>query len=278
MEPAPLAPRWPHLQPKLSASVGIMTILGPDTGSACAMVQWCERASLFARALRALGWTASVVVVTAPRVELNAADCPDALAMPVDARLERAIRRCEATTAATGDKHPLRLRPIRKLQALLLTQFDLVVWADADMTLLPWGNLDATAARWATMAPAVLANASWPRLVSNADTMSPVNGGVFVVRPSTASFAEGLRLLHRCRFNRTHGWDLVGPPRSLGVRFRHVDGTELPESGGDTSDAPLQTDAYKRNDWSESPPPPTLAAVAAVALTRTSTPRRSQAS
>ena len=125
-----------------------------------------------------------------------------------------------------------------------------MIFADSDVTLLPWGNLDVVAARWAAMAPMLLRNSTWPLFISNADYMSPVNGAVFIVRPSSARYSEALRVLHRCSFNLTHGWDLVGRPLSLGVRFRHPDGEELPLTGGDTGDPPLTTDAYKRNDWS----------------------------
>ena len=41
---------------------------------------------------------------------------------------------------------------------------------DADVTLVPEGDLVQTAARWAKMAPA-LRNASWPEFISNADSM-----------------------------------------------------------------------------------------------------------
>lgn len=129
-----------------------------------------------------------------------------------------------------------------------LTSWDLVCFADADMTFLPEGQLDVTAARWARMAHAMV-NASWPEFISNADSMSPVNGGVFIVKPSHRRYAEGLAVLHRCAFNATHGWDLVGPPSSLGLTYRHPDGVVLTRQGADTGDYPHLTDAYRRDDW-----------------------------
>ena len=102
--------------------------------------------------------------------------------------------------------------------------------------------------RWAAMAP-LFWNATWPELISNADGMSPVNGGVFIVRPSSQRYREAIRLLHRCRFNATHGWDLIGPPRSLGLVYRHPDGAELRLNEGDTGDPPGLTDAYRHNNW-----------------------------
>ena len=38
-----------------------------------------------------------------------------------------------------------------------------------------------------------------------------------LVRPSAELYAEGLATLRRCRYNRTHGWDLTGAAARLGV-------------------------------------------------------------
>jgi hypothetical protein len=250
---APPVKLWPgalrrHLDPTRGGlSIGIATTVPPNTRSACSLVQWCERASLFARALRGLGWSASVVVLAEPGQK--APECSEGVEMiPLDPRLVWSVRRCEKRTPVSGDGHPARMGPILKFGAVKLTQFDLVFFTDSDVGIVPESNLRDTARRWATMAPALL-NASWPELISNADSMSPINGGAWIVRPSIHRYAEGLRVLHRCRFNSTHGWDLVGRPRSLGLQFRHVDGREMPPTGGDTGDSVLFTDAFKRDDW-----------------------------
>ena len=119
-----------------------------------------------------------------------------------------------------------------------------MLFADVDIDLMPTNDLAPAARRWAAMAPALLA--SRLRFVANADTMSPVNGGLWVVRPSLGAHAGMLRALRQCRFNVTHGWEGVGPPGSLGLTPRHLDGAPLTT---DVGDVPRRSDAYRRNDW-----------------------------
>ena len=115
--PVPLAPRWPHLKTQRPMAVAITTTLAPGASSSCALVQWCERASLFARALRGLGWTSSVVVLAESGQSLSAAECPEASLSMLDARLAHLIRRCEARTSQSGDSHARRMKVIFKLGA-----------------------------------------------------------------------------------------------------------------------------------------------------------------
>jgi len=149
------------------------------------------------------------------------AEClPECPRHQIDSRLIRATRRCEEQLGAKRTfSHISRMGPVLKFGAAALTAFDFVVFADVDLDLLPDGDLDATATRWSQMAPAVL-RSKWPEFVANADSMAPVNGAVFIVRPSEATFSLGLRVLRRCQFNASHGWDWVGPPRSLRTDFR----------------------------------------------------------
>ena len=63
--------------------------------------------------------------------------------------------------------------------------------ACAQVALLPEGDLQQTSARWREMGP-LLAKSTWPEFVSNADGMSPVNGGVFLVKPSATRYDKGL--------------------------------------------------------------------------------------
>ena len=175
-------------------------------------------------------------------------ECPSGTIEPLEPRLVGLVRQCQARTPATGDSHPVRLLPILKFGAVRLLHFDFIVYADTDVALLPEADLASTAARWALMAPSVR-NHSWPELLSNADSMSPVNGGLFIVRPRRQRYESGLRVLRRCVFNETHGWDHVGTPRSLRIPFRFVDGERMPAAGGDTGDPPLASDAYRRDNW-----------------------------
>ena len=262
VKPMPAAPaaRWADaaLQTAQKLRVAIATLhfaSSRSRSSACALRQWCERVGLLARALRALGWDVRTLILTEPPSAVGDAhgeaatrECAEGVLEPLEPRLVQLVRRCQARTPASGDSHPVRLMPILKFGAVRLVAYDYVLYADSDVALLPEADLLQTARRWAEMAPA-LRTRTWPELLSHADSMSPVNGGLFIVRPSMRRYETGLRVLHRCTFNASHGWDLIGPPRSLGVVFRHADGTAMPHRGGDTGDAPLLTDAYRRDNW-----------------------------
>ena len=246
----PPARLWSHLSKPLrpALSIAIATTTAPSAKAACALLQWCERAALFARSLRANGWSTDVLLLVEPAMlalRQASAACPGATHVEIEARLVRMVRACEQKTPITGDGHPSRMMPILKWAAVQLTRYEFVLFADSDVSLVPEGGLARTAARWAQMAPP-LRNVSWPELLSHADSMSPMNGGVWLVRPSAARYATGLRVLHRCKFNSSHGWDHVGPPRSLGLAFKHADGTRVSD---DTGDPPWQSDAYRRDDW-----------------------------
>ena len=84
-------------------------------------------------------------------------------------------------------------------------------------------GLDPRATAYALEAPATTewlrvlrcANRSGWSLLSLPDHSAPVNTAFLVVKPSRALYLEGIAALHRAAsgaFNRTHGWDLVGPP------------------------------------------------------------------
>ena len=90
------------------------------------------------------------------------------------------------------------------------------------MQVMPRG-LDPRAASYALEAPAAIewlrvlrcANSSRWSLLSLPDHSAPVNTAFLVVKPSRALYLEGIAALQRAAsgaFNRTHGWDLVGPP------------------------------------------------------------------
>ena len=113
------------------------------------------------------------------------------------------------------------------------------------------------AGRWAVLAntlwPATTAadasaatGATWPQFIANGDAMSPVNGGLWLVRPSLATYRDGLHVLGRCRYNGSHGGEGAGPPRGLHLTPRHTDGRRVVSDAGDS---PTGNDAYTRNDW-----------------------------
>ena len=95
--PAPPALRWPRkLVSSFKLKIGVATTSAPTLHSACALRQWCERAGLFARALRALGWSVSVLVLSEPGQRLD--DCAEGELAPIDPRLLQLVSRCQAVS------------------------------------------------------------------------------------------------------------------------------------------------------------------------------------
>ena len=144
------------------------------------------------------------------------------------------------------------------------THFDWVVFADSDVMLMPVETeVHDVAARWARMAGGGAGGvAPGVRFVSSGDHSAPVNAGLWIVRPSESDFREGLGVLRRCRFNDTHGWELAGPPRALGLRPIHADGASVcggarggtcldVRRGPDLGDNPVGNDAYRQNKYGD---------------------------
>ena len=244
--PARLPPPRSRTAPRQSLA---LVTLAAGSGVSCALTQWCYRAERrMARALRYEGsWRVSLFVIGAD--SLSSLDCPTATLVPVDERVIRAMETCAAqeggghSTAAGSDVN------FYKLTALGFRQFDLVLFVDVDITLVPLDDLDGLAKQWSVMAKMFAAGRKWPTFIANADQASPVNGGLWLARPSQRAFSAALRTLSQCRFNKSHGWEFAGRPRELlqHLAVRHPDG-EL--ATRDLRDNPNSTVCMRRNDWS----------------------------
>lgn len=105
-----------------------------------------------------------------------------------------------------------------KWVALSLVDVEFVVSLDMDMEMLPASlqpYADEVAADWlgffARMRAAGVRAASLP------DNSAPMNTGFMILRPDLELYRDGVALLQRAEgaFNRTHGWELLGPPRDV---------------------------------------------------------------
>lgn len=105
-----------------------------------------------------------------------------------------------------------------KWHVFALTEHDAVLFWDVDCELLPLGSHDPIRAAegWAALTRQLVAHPT-ARAVIASDYSAPMNTGLMLVRPDRQLFREGRAALRRCAFNTSHGWDLVGPVRSLGV-------------------------------------------------------------
>lgn len=92
-----------------------------------------------------------------------------------------------------------------------LTQYDVIVFADIDLELLPFSEVDLTVAASAwRLALQRFFHQRELLVVAEPDPYSPFNGGLMLMRPSPEVYQEGIEVLRACRFNRTHGWELSG--------------------------------------------------------------------
>ena len=204
----------------------------------CAQRQHGHRADQHSRAAGG-DLTLYKVADAPPRRVPPLLSCPELRRPPID----------PPATSPSGDLP----RP-GQVAAFGLASFDFALFLDVDVTLLPFDDIGAAARRWAAARALLTAgNAStpaarWPTFIANADQASPVNAGLWLVRPSAALLGAALHVLKRCRFNTTHGWELAGPPRQLLRQhpMRHPDGKAATT---DLGDRPATTLAARHDKW-----------------------------
>eukprot|EP00326_Haptolina_ericina_P000529 CAMPEP_0181202378 /NCGR_PEP_ID=MMETSP1096-20121128/18808_1 /TAXON_ID=156174 ORGANISM="Chrysochromulina ericina, Strain CCMP281" /NCGR_SAMPLE_ID=MMETSP1096 /ASSEMBLY_ACC=CAM_ASM_000453 /LENGTH=420 /DNA_ID=CAMNT_0023292883 /DNA_START=380 /DNA_END=1642 /DNA_ORIENTATION=- len=221
----------------------------------CALVQWCERVQLFATALRAhIGWRTDVVVIS-PAGEEQQADCPLASFVDLDSRVAAAMKACAARASADPKQHSIlagKDTTMQKLLVLSLVRYDFVVFADADVDFIPFDQASPRQAAehfMALLTQHLPRSEPWWEFVGNADPSSPINAGLFIVRPSVALYEDALAVLSTCRFNTAHGWDYVGRPQTLTFNPRHPDGEEAGKFSHDIANDPIVSHAFKLNNW-----------------------------
>ena len=237
----------------------------------CALMQWCQSVRRVQRSLPS-SWSVDRLVIAA-RVDAvwvnTSAGCVMHAVQPgpeLAASADACARRLAVTSrsmaggrggASSGYVHESatfkRIASL-KLHLFALVEYDIVVFADADAELMPYSEGDVAAASlfW-TSVVGQLQDDERVSVLANPDTISPLNGGLMLLKPNRSLLDAGLEVLGRCRFNETHGWDLTGRPRSLRVaplllRGQHA----VPSASGRSRDmhrALERTRAYKRNDW-----------------------------
>ena len=231
----------------------------------CALLAWCAAA---VRLQGVLPWHSDVLLLEAEAPQDRGDQQQTPQAMPACAENRPDARDCPASVmrlrpsaslVALVQRHVMaqarRLREQRapprysaflrrmggqllKWALFSLVSFDAILFADLDVDLFP-ERLRPAAVRseWAARLPLVLgggaAAASATHLVAHPDFSSPINGGLFLLRPSTALYHDGLRVLATA-FDEQSGWNRSGTPRSLLGRqalLRH-DGTPLTHGYG----------------------------------------------
>jgi hypothetical protein len=243
----------PTPEPRTQFRLAIATLI---YGTArCGLLGWCQSTHRLQSALQSVLRTQ--LVILQENASTPHEDCPDAVYLPIDPKLEELVHRCVGVTI-----HRLRKfhtswnhRLVLKWQAFALTAYDLVLMADLDVDVMPIDRNDPArlAARWIERLPLLLqprrrhrvdgvVTGAGLRALGAADRESPLNMGFLLLRPSRWLYADGLRMLEQCPCNRSHGWGLVGPPASLKVAPRYLS----PEQNGSTSRRPQLNIRWRR--------------------------------
>ena len=192
----------------------------------CCFVQWCENAARLAALLPA-SWTSDQLVLSS---DVSMADrlaassgCTRLRVVVVSEELRAAAapsRRgtLASTTGARDEAGLFNPAKFHKWQVVAAAAYDVVIFADADLELVPVADTVPALAREAWRHVLAL-HASHIELVCNPDPRSPLNGGLMLLKPSAAVYAEGVRAADRT----------LRPGRRLGRRrSRRRGGASVP--------------------------------------------------
>ena len=181
----------------------------------CCFVQWCENAARL-QALLPASWTSDQLVLSsdasmADRLAASSG-CTRLRVVVVSEELRAAAAAFAARNARidnqSGATKPTFYNPAKmhKWQAVSLAAYDVVIFADADLELVPVADTVPALAREAWRRTILALHASPTMLVCNPDPRSPLNGGLMLLKPSAAVYAEGVRALQTARFDPVAGW------------------------------------------------------------------------
>lgn len=276
--PAPAPPGSPRSLRVALATVAARACNGKGTcprygyDIKCSMLQWGQSARRLQQALPA-GWMVRIVVLGDNLGWLNASAGCEMEELNVQPMLRDAARACSTTLAASSyelfrkrgqlsgtgyvhDSSHFKYINMLKVALLGLSQFDLVIFADADLELVPFAEDNPTrvASAWVRAASRLLASDAM--LVADPDNIAPLNTGLMLLRPSASAYAEAVTLLQRCRFKRSTGWENIGPPSAhevlpLQLRGRRRGNATKASMRQDQSNRKRlrRTLAYKSDSW-----------------------------
>lgn len=212
----------------------------------CALAQWCLSALRLEAALPTWRVRRLVLVPRGQSTEWmnSSAGCTLEPVLP-DPRLGRAAVECSERVAAGSYAHMASLNRqsgyvhdsayfkevnMLKWQLFALWRFDVLLFADADLEVVPYAEAPHSMAARAWSRALARLQASTALLVADPDGLAPLNTGFMLLKPSASLFEEGLQVLERCVYNRTLGWDHVGRPSTLGVKPLQLPSLKLVDS------------------------------------------------
>ena len=199
----------------------ITTVFDGSTSYECAMVLWCASAARLTRSI-----PRSEIVI----VGKQSSDCP--LARYVWSAQVRATRAAAADylgrIAVSDSWSYIKRGALLKVAVFSLVEYDLLLFADMDVDLWPQGvgrqmglkqtdrppgPFDFSRQEWVNSAAAFMKSRAL--FVGSSDHDSPVNTGVWLLKPRAWLFQALLHALLTTTWDAESGFDHVGTPRII---------------------------------------------------------------
>ena len=188
------------------------------------MLGWCQGAQRMTDTLTGIANVTMLILTNQSSMVREI--CPGARVVAPDDTVAQLVQQWAATHGQEFDPpseygtDAFTLANMQKLQLLGQDDYDALLFTDGDILLLgaqdAAGSAAVTAARslWAERLPSFLADAK-AEILGAPDYSAPLNGGLWLVKPSHDAYDTAIGVLRRNVWNVTHGFDLVGPPASL---------------------------------------------------------------
>ena len=195
----------------------------------CGLAKWCF-SMLRLAAHSHLAGNADVLVLTNEEATVRSLcvrlpSQPPLRVLPLDLSLQAAIDGWSRVLnySRTIWTRQLSLHAMYKLQVFRLTEYQAVLFTDADVNFfgdtagIPPASTSRAGRSINLALTAGLSSflSSQQMLTASADFHSPINTAVMLLKPSLSIFARGLAVLERARFDRLRGFDLIGRPRDV---------------------------------------------------------------
>ena len=234
----------------------------------CALLQWCQNARRLERVLPRHWHVARLVIGTGNDDWIAPSAGCAMTVVRAEASFEAAAGACAAHLTNTSDQFAaargqvygyihkysyFKKANLLKWMLFSLVPYDVILFADADVEIMPIAEASAeTAGLWVLAVTRLLSHEA-ALLVADPDRQAPLNTGYMFLRPDHALYADGLRVVTRCLFNRSVGWDHVGRPvtsfASVQPLSLHSEAVERAASLLRAQALLRRTGAWRTNSW-----------------------------
>ena len=193
--------------------VGLATVFDGATAYACAMVLWCASATRLSRSIP----RSEVVIVSRNQSQ----DCPHArYVWTAEAKAtDAAAAEYLSHTSISGGWAYLKKPALLKVAVLSLVEYDLLLFVDMDADLWPDDNAHRAHYRqfskdeWVRSVAAFMQSRAL--FVGSPDHASPLNTGIWLLKPRAWLFQAMLRALLTATWNSASGFNGIGTPHAV---------------------------------------------------------------